>query len=261
MNSGLEHDTVLVTGASGGIGQAVVRAFAAEGCRLALHYFQHGEAAAALARSLPVPSVLVRADLRSESEVAGLFAEALQRFPRIDHVVVNAGIWREPAAPLHEMSLEQWRETLDVDLTGAFLTCREFFRHLAAQRRESASVVFISSTAGLFGEAGHADYAAAKSALCHGLTSSLKNEIVALAPRGRVNCVCPGWTVTPMTEGLLEDRALVRRVTSTMALKKIATAEDVAAAVVFLASGRLAGHLTGAVLPVAGGMEGRLLEP
>jgi 3-oxoacyl-[acyl-carrier protein] reductase len=133
------------------------------------------------------------------------------------------------------------------------------------QRQRRGNVVLISSTAGVFGEAGHADYAAAKSALAGGLTRTLKNEIVRLAPHtadycgGRVNCVCPGWTVTPMTARQLRDETRVRRVTATMALPQIARVEDIANAVVFLASDVLARHLTGQTVVVAGGMEGRWL--
>jgi 3-oxoacyl-[acyl-carrier protein] reductase len=126
-------------------------------------------------------------------------------------------------------------------------------------------VILIGSTAAIFGEAGHADYAAAKAAMAFGLTRTLKNEIARLAPHtadycgGRVNCVCPGWTVVPRTAYKLDDPAAVRRVAATMALPKLARPEDVAHAAVFLASDRLAGHLTGQILVVAGGMEGRWL--
>jgi 3-oxoacyl-[acyl-carrier protein] reductase len=189
-----------------------------------------------------------------------LFAESIKAFPQIDVAVVNAGVWVNQAVPLHKMSLEQWRTTLDGNLTSAFLTCRAFLRHLAEVPRESAAIVLVASTAGLFGEADHVDYSASKAAMINGLTLSLKNEIVRLAPRGRVNCVCPGWVRTPMAEEGLADAAAMRRVQATMALQKVAEPEDVAAAIVFLASDRLAGHLTGTILPIAGGMEGRLLH-
>ncbi len=120
--------------------------------------------------------------------------------------------------------------------------------------------LFAVSTAGIFGEAGHADYAAAKSAVIQGLLLSLKNEIVRVAPRARVNAVCPGWTYSPMTRGEVDDEVL-DRVTATMALRKIAEPEDVARQVVVLASDELSGHVTGQVIVVAGGMEGRFLHP
>src|SRR5581483_3178335 len=120
------------------------------------------------------------------------------------------------------------------------------------ERAGHGSLVLVGSTAGRFGEAGHADYAAAKAAVQAGLLLSLKNEIVRIAPRGRVNAVAPGWTYSPMTLG--------ERLTRTMALRKVATAEDVARAVVVLASDELSGHVTGELVTVAGGMEGRTVH-
>lgn len=261
MNSDLLDRCVLITGASGGIGQAAARAFAGDGAKLILHYHRNRAGVEALLRELHGPAAAVQADLGNEQQTETLFAEALRAYPRIDAVVVNAGIWDATPAPLHTMSIEQWRRTLDGNLTSAFFTCRAFLRHLAAVPRESASIVLVASTAALFGEADHADYAAAKAAMAYGLTRSLKNEIVHLAPRGRVNCVCPGWTDTPMAAGQLADAELVRRATATRPLRVVARSEDIAAAIVFLASDALAGHITGAILPIAGGMEGRLLHP
>jgi 3-oxoacyl-[acyl-carrier protein] reductase len=148
-------------------------------------------------------------------------------------------------------------------LTSTFLCTREFFKLVARQKHGNA--VLIASTAAVFGEAGHADYASAKAAMAYGLTRTLKNEISRLAPHtkdycgGRVNCICPGWTVVARNAGKLTDAAIVRKVTATMALPKIARPDDMANAAVFLSSDKLAGHITGQTLVIAGGMEGRLL--
>ena len=150
-----------------------------------------------------------------------------------------------------------WRATLDANLTATFLTARAYMRHVEASG--AGSLVLVASTAGLVGEAGHADYAAAKSAVAHGLLLSLKNEIVRVAPRGRVNVVAPGWTESPMTRGHVDPES-VRRVSRTMALRKVARPDDVAAQVVALASEVLSGHVTGQVVTVAGGMEGRTIH-
>ena len=265
METDLAGKVVVVTGASGGIGAGIAKAFAAEGARLVLHCRANRDAAAALAAELPATAeaLVVKADLRREAEVKRLFAAARKRFERVDVLVANAGAWEIRDVPLHEMSLTQWRSTMDGVLTTTFLCLREFFKLVQEQRRGNA--VLIASTAGIFGEAGHADYAAAKAAMAHGLTRTLKNEIARIAPHtadypgGRVNCVCPGWTVVPRTAAKLGDTATVRKVTATMALPKLARPEDVANATVFLASDRLAGHLTGQTLVVAGGMEGRWL--
>ncbi|HYY75239.1 MAG TPA: SDR family oxidoreductase, partial [Gaiellaceae bacterium] len=98
------------------------------------------------------------------------------------------------------------------------------------------------------------------SAIVYGLLASLKNEVVRVAPRGRVNAVCPGWTFSPMTRSTLDDPSVLARATRTMALRKAAQPEDVARQVVALASDEISGHVTGQVVVVAGGMEGRVLH-
>jgi len=264
MNSALGGKVILITGASGGIGSAIARKFAEEGAKLILHFRSNLAGAKALQRELgDADSVIVRADLTREAEVKQLFAAAKKRFGRVDTLVANAGSWETRDVPLHEMSLKQWRHTQDAVLTSAFLCAREFLRLVAKQKR--GNLVFIASTAGVFGEAWHADYAAAKAAMAFGLTRTLKNEIAHIAPvtrdycGGRVNCVCPGWTVVPRTAGKLKDAAIVRRVTATRALPQIGRPDDIANAVVYLSSDALARHVTGETMVVAGGMEGRLL--
>jgi 3-oxoacyl-[acyl-carrier protein] reductase len=243
MDLGLAGKRALVTGASGGIGQAVARELAAEGVEVVAHYHRNREAAEALG------GLALGADLRDEAQVEALFATA----GPLDLCVANAGVWPSEDVPVAELPLERWRATIDGNLTATFLTCRGF----AGTRPHppGSALVLVGSTAGRFGEAGHADYAAAKAAIGQGLLLSLKNEI---AP-ARVNVVAPGWTVSPMTEASLTDE-LVDRVTATMPLRKVARTEDIARAVAFLLSDRAAGHVTGEVVTVAGGMEGRLLR-
>jgi 3-oxoacyl-[acyl-carrier protein] reductase len=257
MDLALDGLTVLVTGGSGGIGQAVCRAFAAEGARVAVHYHANREAAEKLAAELP-GAVAVGADLTTEDGAAAAVDGAAGTLGAVDVCVHAAGVWPAEPAPAWELGLDRWEATLRVDLTAAFLVARAFLRRVAVQGH--GNLVFVGSTAALFGEADHADYAAAKAAVVYGLVRSLKNEIVRVAPTGRVNAVCPGWTRTPMTRAALADPTLVPRATRTMALRKLATAEDVAAQVVLLASDRAAGHVTGEVVAVAGGMEGRVLH-
>jgi 3-oxoacyl-[acyl-carrier protein] reductase len=264
METGLKGKVVLITGASGGIGSAIARAFAAEGCRLILHYNTGRNRARDLQKGLGnVESMVVGADLSKEAAVSKLFASAVGRFGRVDSLIANAGAWESRGVPLHKMTLAQWRRTLDGVLTTAFLSTREFLRLAAKQRR--GNVVLISSTAGIFGEAGHADYSCGKAAIAYGLTRSLKNEISRIAPHtraycgGRVNCICPGWTVVPRVAAKLSDASVVRKVTATMALPQLARPEDIANAAAFLASDSLARHITGQTLVIAGGMEGRLL--
>ena len=264
MKTELAGKVVVITGASGGIGSAIARRLADEGARLVLHYRNGKERVENLRRELAsVETLPVRADLTRESDVRRLFGAAVKEFGRVDTLIANAGSWETRDVPLQEMSLKQWRATMDAVLTSTFLCTREFFKLVTKQRQGNA--VLIASTAAIFGEAGHADYASAKSAMAHGLTRTLKNEISRLAPHtkdycgGRVNCICPGWTVVPRNAGKLTDATIVRKVTATMALPKIARPDDIANAAVFLSSDRLAGHITGQTLVIAGGMEGRLL--
>jgi 3-oxoacyl-[acyl-carrier protein] reductase len=264
MNAEISDKVIFITGASGGIGAAIARKFAGEGAKLVLHCRKNRARAEALCRALDgVESLVVEGDLTKEAGAGRLFAAAVRRFGRVDTLVANAGSWESRDVPLHEMTLKQWRSTFDAVLTSAFLSLRGFLRLVSRQKRGNA--VLVASTAGVFGEAGHADYASAKSAMAFGLTRTLKNEITRIAPHtagycgGRINCVCPGWTLVPRTAGKLADAAVVRKVTATMALPQIARPDDIANAVVFLSSDALARHITGQTVVVAGGMEGRLL--
>ena len=246
MDSGLSGKRVLVTGASGGIGGACARAFAAEGAEVVAHYHRGRERADALGAAL-----VVGADLTREDEVERMLEEA----GTLDVCAAVAGVWPSGDVPVWELPLERWRDTLDANLTATFLTARGFLRQLDGD----GALVLVGSTAGIFGEAGHADYAAAKSAILGGLLLSLKNEVVRRSPGVRVNAVAPGWTESPMTRGLVSDEQ-VARISRTMALRKVAQPDDVAAQVVALASPTISGHVTGQVVTVAGGMEGRVVH-
>jgi 3-oxoacyl-[acyl-carrier protein] reductase len=256
METGLGGKGVLVTGGAGGIGSAISRAFASEGARVCVHYKSSEERARTLADE--IGGIALRADMTMEGEVEELIGRAAGGLGRLDVLVANAGEWPSDDEPVWTMPVERWRRTIQVNLEGTFLICRAFLRHVAVSGR--GNIVMIGSTAGVFGEAGHADYAAAKGALTSGFLNSLKNEIVRVAPFGRVNAVCPGWTATEMTRDALEDPTLEPRVTRTMALRKLGRSEDVARTVVALASDEISGHVTGQVVTVAGGMEGRIIH-
>jgi 3-oxoacyl-[acyl-carrier protein] reductase len=257
VETGLDGRSVLVTGASGGIGSATARAFAAEGARVALHYHRGRERAERIGAELP-GSVLVQGDLTREDEVERLFEHVRSELGGVDVCAAVAGARPEEDVSVAHLPLERWEATLAANLRATFLTARAFLREV--ERNGHGSLVLVGSTAGLIGEAGHADYAAAKSAILHGLLLSLKNEVVRMAPRARVNAVGPGWTASPMTRDTLDDPGLVERVTRTMPLRKVARPEDVARQIVVLASDEISGHVTGQIVVVAGGMEGRVLH-
>jgi 3-oxoacyl-[acyl-carrier protein] reductase len=256
METGLAGKGVVVTGASGGIGAACARAFAAEGARVVVHYHRGRDRAEALAAEIGGAPIL-NADLTVESDVDGLFEGARNALGRVDVCAAVAGVWPSEDRPVWDLPLERWQSTLDANLTASFLTARAFLREV--ERNGGGSLILVGSTAGIFGEAGHADYAAAKSAILVGLLLSLKNEVTRIAPSARVNAVAPGWTESPMARGHV-DPERVRAISRTMALRKVAQPDDVARQVVVLASDELSGHVTGQVITVAGGMEGRVVH-
>ena len=216
METGLRGKGVLVTGGAGGIGSAIVRSFAADGALVGIHFRTSGDRARELAHE--TGGRALHADLTEEAETDALVPRAVSELGRLDILVANAGMWPSQDEPVWEMSLQRWRETVAANLDSVFLSCRAFLRHVASTG--SGNIVIVSSTAGLFGEAGHADYAAAKSAVVGGLLKSLKNEIVRVAPLGRVNVVCPGWTQTEMARDSLQESGLIERITRTMSMQK-----------------------------------------
>jgi len=260
MELGLADRAIVITGASGGIGLACAELLAAEGCALVLQGRDGVDRLRAwiAARGLAGRALAVAADVADEASVEALFAAGAARFGALHGCVASAGIWPPEARALPDETPERIREVLDVDLLGAIWTARAFHRQVTARATRGSSLVLIGSTAGRFGEAGHAAYAVAKAGL-RGLMLSCKNEIVRSDPDGRVNLVEPGWTLSPMTEEALQDDDAVTGVVRTMALRRIAAARDIAAACAFLLSPLAAAHASGQTITLAGGMEGRLL--
>jgi NAD(P)-dependent dehydrogenase (short-subunit alcohol dehydrogenase family) len=255
---GLEGKHILITGASGGIGLVTALMFLEEGAKVTGTYKTSAEPLQELKARYSDSLKIIGVDQTSEEEVRSLFVEAFQTFGRIDVLVANAAISNPEGQSIQDMTLDRWDETLRVNLTGSFLCVKYFFSNLEKYSGDSASLILVGSTAGLFGEAWYVDYSTSKAAM-HGMMMSLKNEIVHLAPKGRVNLVNPGWTVTPMAEKALSDRDMVKRIHQTIPMRKTAKPEDIAGAILYLASDKLAGHVSGQTITVAGGMEGRVL--
>jgi NAD(P)-dependent dehydrogenase (short-subunit alcohol dehydrogenase family) len=258
MDTGLSGKHVIITGASGGIGIETTRMFLAEGARVTATYNQSVEELEALRESWSDQLLVVKTNQTRESDVEDLFKKANERFGRVDILVANAGIANHEGVAVQDMSLEQWETTLSVNLTGTFLCAKHFFHNLEKHPEESSSLILVGSTAGFFGEAWYSDYSATKAGM-HGLLMSLKNEIVHISPKGRVNMVNPGWTLSPMTEKALADKEMVTKILQTIPMRKTGTPQDIASTILYLASDILAGHVSGQTINVAGGMEGRVL--
>jgi 3-oxoacyl-[acyl-carrier protein] reductase len=241
----VERRAVLVTGASRGIGAAVARAFAAEGERVALHYGANREKAERLAAELPGEGhVVVGADLRDADAVRAMVEEAAAALSRIDVLVNNAGVF-DPPHPIAETTYEDWQrrwhDMLGVNLVGAANVTWCAVRHMGRGGR----IVNVASRGAFRGEPEHPAYGASKA----GMVSFGQSLARALGPAGiAVTAVAPGFTETDMArEALAGEQGAARRAESP--LGRVATAEEVAAAVVFLASAEMT---SGTVLDVNG---------
>ncbi|KAF5353415.1 hypothetical protein D9756_007883 [Leucocoprinus leucothites] len=265
LDLGLEGAHVLVTGASGGIGLEITRLFAEQGAKVTAHYNTNSKTLQPLISQYgPQQIQALQANLVEEEAVAKLFRDAASSpFGEVSILILNHAISSSVKEPLWKISLERWKHTIDVNLTSSFIVTKEYLKRLNGASetvKDRTSVVIIGSTAGKLGEAGNADYSASKSALMYGFTLSLKNEIVKIAPKARVNSIAPGWVATPRVEEFLKNPNIVYSALATTPLKKVATPQDIAPQVVLLSSQKVSGHITGQVLMIEGGMEGRLLN-
>ncbi len=264
MDLALKDQVVFVTGASGGIGRALAEAFSAEGARLALTGNDAIESLRAWVKSQPRAKdmLALACDTRDPEQVDAAMEQARARFGRVDVAIANAGRWTPEFALAHRATPQRIRENIEINLLGSMWTARAFMSALekSGPRADGvgAALVFIGSTAGRFGEKGHAEYSAGKAGL-YGLVRTLKNEIVDLDPFARVNMIEPGWTVTHMARPALQQPGVISKVVRTMPLRQLARAEDIARAALFLCSPVLSRHVSGEVVTVAGGMEGRSL--
>lgn len=262
MDLQLTGRTVFITGASGGIGRALARTFADEGCNLALHANSNLDWLREFItrQTWQDRALAVQADVKDAAGIQRAMDAASARFGRVDICVANAGKWPQPDELLSDMPVERFADTIAINLLGAAYTARAFMRQLSAGGAQDmgAALTFIGSTAGRFGEAMHSDYSAGKAGLL-GLVRSLKNEVVKLDPFARVNMIEPGWTVTEMAREALTQPGKITHIARTASLRQLARAVDIARAVVVLSSPVCSRHITGEVITVAGGMEGRTL--
>jgi len=247
-----KNQIILITGASRGVGAAAATRFAEEGAAgVVINYKSNRDAALAVAQSVErfgAKALPAQADVSLPDETASMFKQTMETFGRIDVVVANAGIWPAEDRAITELDEAQWCETMRVNVNGVYYICREAAAIFTAQR--SGNVVIVSSTAGQRGEAFHSDYAASKGAVIS-LTKSLAGEFGRF--NARVNCVAPGWIDTDMAASALRTNAAkLEAINAAIPLGRVATAEDVANPILFLAS-HLARHITGEILNVNGG--------
>jgi 3-oxoacyl-[acyl-carrier protein] reductase len=250
MDLGLRDKVAVVTGGSRGLGRAVCLGLAAEGARVVVNYRRQAEEAEQVVRQIEQAgggaALAVAADVAREADVRNLFEAAERQFGPVEILGNNAAFC--PTCPVIDQPLDQWAETLAVNLTGTFLACRELVRRLTRAERPGR-IVNVASTAAFLGSTtGHAPYDASKGGIVS-FTVSLAREVAA---RGiTVNAIAPGMIRTEMTEATL--KANEAKYLARIPIQRIAEPREIADVVLFLVSER-AGYMTGTTVNVSGGL-------
>jgi 3-oxoacyl-[acyl-carrier protein] reductase len=246
----LEDRVAVVTGGSRGIGAAIVRMFVGAGARVLFNYQRARQEAERLVQQCGGISrcVAVEQELNSAEAARNLVDAAVAQFGRLDMVIGNHGVWPPQDVPVDQMTPEQWRNTLSVNLDSIFGLVKYSVAQMKKQKN-GGHIVLFSSTAGQRGEAFHCDDAARKGAIIsivQGLSTELAREGI------YVKCVAPGWDETDMAAPALPDPELSRRVFSSIPLGRAGKPEEIAATVLLLCTPH-AGFITGEIVNVNGG--------
>lgn len=253
----LEGQRALVTGAGSGIGRAIAIAFGQAGAAVVVNFRSDEDEAQRVVAEIKErrgEGIAVRADVSKPDQCSALFEAARQQYGGLDIVVPNAGIQRD--APFTDMTLDQWRQVIEVNLTGQFLCAQEAVRQFRQQRRPAngsralGKIIFTSSVHQAIPWAGHANYAAAKG----GLKLLMETMAQELAPEGiRVNAIAPGAIKTAINREAWESKEAAEKLLRLIPYRRIGEPEDVAKAAVWLASDE-SDYVVGATLFVDGGM-------
>jgi len=253
----LRDRVALVTGGSRGIGAATVRLLAQAGAKVVFNYQKARDAAGKLVKECGSNygedhCHAVACDLTGTETAQALVTAAVQRFGRLDILVVNHGVWPEHDAGIDTMPDAQWRNTLAINLDAVFAITKHAVAQMKKQSRQGAAaghIVLVSSTSGQRGEAFHVDYSASKGAIIS-MTKSLSTELIRQGIY--VNSVAPGWVDTDMSAGALADAKISAAVLGTIPLGRVGTPAEIAGPIVFLCT-EMAGFISGEIFNVNGG--------
>ena len=245
MEIDLTGKTVLITGGSRGIGASCVKLFAEANCNVAFTYVKAKERADELVSKYGEKVKSYKVDMESEVEINNCVKQTIQDFGGVDILVHNAGIWND--GKLEEMTLEHWKKLLRINLDSMFLFTKAVVPFM--KEKKWGRIINVSSTAGQRGEAFHSHYAASKG----GMISFTKSMAWELGPFGiTTNSVAPGWVDTEMNDEVFADKDYKEKIRKDIPVGRIATADDIAYPILFLATD-YARHICGEIINVNGG--------
>jgi len=239
--------TAIITGASRGVGRATALRLAESGANVVVNYLSREEDANEVVEeceNFGFGAIAVQGDVSQWQDAQNLAQKAIEKFSKIDLLVLNAGIWE--GAPIEEMSEETWNKVLNTNLKAAWAMSKACVPSM--KKQANGAIVLVSSTAGQRGEANYSNYAASKGGQIS-FTKALASE---LCPKIRVNAVAPGWIETAMVRPVFEDEDYKRSVINAIPLQRMATTDDVALSICFLLSD-WSRHITGEILNINGG--------
>ncbi len=242
-----QNKTAIVTGSSRGVGRATVLRLAEAGANVVVNYLKSETEANEVVEECKkngVEAMAVQGDVSEWKDAQNLAYKTIEKFGKIDLLVLNAGIWE--GAPIEEMSEETWNKVLNTNLKAAWAMTKACVPSM--KKQTSGAIVLVSSTAGQRGEANYSNYAASKGGQIS-FTKALASE---LCPKIRVNCVAPGWIETAMVRPVFEDENYRQSVINSIPLQRMATTDDIALSICFLLSD-WSRHITGEIMNINGG--------